>query len=142
MIKVLFLGENNLARSQMAEAFLNEIGGSQFEASSAGLHDEKRIVPTQICAVMEEVGLDLRAKESHSVFDYYKEERHFDVVISLCDRTAGQRCPVFPSTIVSLHWEFADPLATESDEAYQVARQVRDNIKLRIEEFIRVFQLM
>ena len=40
-IKVLFVCVHNSARSQMAEAFLNQICGGQFEAHSAGIEPGK-----------------------------------------------------------------------------------------------------
>ena len=39
--KVLFICIHNSARSQMAEAFLNQVCGGQFEAHSAGLEPGK-----------------------------------------------------------------------------------------------------
>jgi arsenate reductase len=42
--KILFVCIHNSARSQMAEAFLNEICGEGFEANSAGL-DTGRLNP-------------------------------------------------------------------------------------------------
>ena len=35
-VKVLFICVHNCARSQMAEAFLNQLAGDQFDAESAG----------------------------------------------------------------------------------------------------------
>jgi arsenate reductase len=45
-VRVLFVCGHNSARSQMAEAFLREIGGEAFEAESAGL---ELIKPLKCC---------------------------------------------------------------------------------------------
>ncbi|MEI6704526.1 MAG: arsenate reductase ArsC, partial [Deltaproteobacteria bacterium] len=53
-IKVLFVCIHNSARSQMAEAFLNQIAGDRFEAQSAGL--EPGTLNPLAVEVMKDVG--------------------------------------------------------------------------------------
>ncbi|HHT20225.1 MAG TPA: arsenate reductase ArsC [Tissierellia bacterium] len=142
MLRVLFLGTNNVSRSQMAEAFLNDLGRDSFVASSAGLGEADLTIPPIVTQVMKEIGYDLSQQSIDSVFDFFKDDRHFDIVISLCDSAASQKCPVFPSLMLSLRWQFRDPLDIEGDEAerLETTRQIRDDIKQRVQEFIHVFQ--
>lgn len=142
MLRVLFLGTNNATRSQMAETFLNDLGGQWFSASSAGIVDEEVPIPRLVLEVMQEKGYDLSDKTIDSVFDFFKNDRNFDIVISLCDPTNSQKCPVFPSLMLSLNWQFPDPLYLEGDEADRLSatRQIRDDIEQRIQEFIHVFK--
>ena len=53
MLRVLFLGTNNVSRSQMAEAFLNDLDRDSFVASSAGLGKADLTIPPIVTQVMK-----------------------------------------------------------------------------------------
>jgi len=83
--RVLFICVHNSARSQMAEAFLDEICGDQFEAHSAGL-EPGTLNPLAVEA-MREIGIDISQKQTQSVFDVFKSGELFSYVITVCDET-------------------------------------------------------
>ena len=133
---VLFVCVHNSARSQMAEAFLNQIGGNDFYAASAGL-EPGQINPLVIVA-MQEIGLDLTGKKTNDVFDFVKQGKQYDYVITVCDESAGERCPVFPGRAERLHWTFEDPSSFEGTDEQRLmrTRMVRDQIYQRICAFV------
>ncbi|CAG1772800.1 partial arsenate reductase, partial [uncultured bacterium] len=69
--------------------------------------------------------------------------RVYSYVITVCDETAAERCPVFPGSGTRLHWGFPDPgsLTGTRDEKLEKTRQIRDNIKRQVEAFLRNEQL-
>src|SRR4030042_2112208 len=93
-IRVLFVCTHNSARSQMAETFLNALGGGRFEAESAGL--EPRDINPLVIEVMKEVGFDLSNKRPNSVLDFFKQGRLYHHVIFVCDKRTEEQCPIFP----------------------------------------------
>src|SRR5438094_9478939 len=131
--KVLFICVHNSARSQMAEAFLNEICGHYFEADSAGL-EPGRLNPLAVEA-MREIGMDISQNQTQSVFDVFKSGELFAYVITVCDESSAERCPIFPGVTKRLHWSFPDPasLSGTPDERLAGARKIRDQIRARIE---------
>jgi arsenate reductase len=131
--KVLFICVHNSARSQMAEAVLNDICGDYFEAHSAGL-DPGTLNPIAVEA-MREVGIDISQKETQSVFDVFKSGELFAYVITVCDETSAERCPIFPGVTTRLHWSFPDPAALTGTNKDRLAgtREIRDQIRERIE---------
>lgn len=137
MKKVLFVCIHNSARSQMAEAFLNAMGTTRFEAESAGL--EKGMLNPLVVEVMREAGIDISQNETKTVEEFLGKGKRCDYVITVCDETSAEQCPVFPGTAFRLHWSFADPSRFRGSEAEKIeqTRHVRDEIKKRIEEFIR-----
>ena len=92
--KVLFVCVHNSARSQMAEAWLNHFGGEQFEAESAGL--SPGTLNPLVVKVMQEVGIDISHKKTQAVFDLFQTGRLFKYVITVCDETSAEKCPIFP----------------------------------------------
>jgi arsenate reductase len=133
--KVLFVCIHNSARSQMAEAFLNQICSGEFEAQSAGI-EPGRLNPN-VVAVMNEIGIDISGNQTKAAFDVLKSGQMFSYVITVCDEASAERCPIFPGVAKRLHWSFADPSGFRGaqSEILEKTREVRDTIKEKIEQW-------
>jgi arsenate reductase len=133
--KVLFVCIHNSARSQMAEAFLNQICGEEFEAHSAGLEPGK--LNPIVAEAMQEAGIDISGNQTKAVFDFIKSGEIFAYVITVCDETSAERCPVFPGVTTRLHWSFPDPSKFQGSHEEKLAqtREVRDTIKAKVENW-------
>lgn len=136
-IKVLFVCVTNSARSQMAEAYMNHLDGDSFEAESAGF--EPGIINPVVVKVMKETGIDISGNKTKSVFGLYKQGRIYDFVITVCDAENAERCPLFPGIVKRLNWSFEDPASFKGtpEEILSRTKQVRDKIKLDVENFIK-----
>jgi len=134
--KILFVCIHNSARSQMAEAFLKKCGGEAFEAESAGL--EPGTLNPNVVTVMQEVGIDLTGKSTQAVFDLFQHGHLYHAVITVCDKKAAERCPIFPGNVKRIPWSFRDPSAFKGskEEILQHTREVRDEIEQKIKDFI------
>jgi arsenate reductase len=126
--RILFICIHNSARSQMAEAWLNAICGEEFEAHSAGLE-------AGTVEAMAEVGIDISGKDTQRVFDLWKSGPVFAYVVTVCDESSAEQCPIFPGPTKRLHWSFPDPsaLTGTAEEKLAGMRKVRDQIRARIE---------
>ncbi|PYK97731.1 MAG: arsenate reductase ArsC [Verrucomicrobia bacterium] len=135
-IKVLFVCVHNSARSQMAEAYLNHFGEGRFEAESAGL--EPGTLNPRVVQVMKEDSINISGNRTKSVFDLVKRGETFDYVVTVCDETSAEKCPVFPGATKRLHWSFADPSSLTGTEAEQLqrTREIRDQIESRVKRWI------
>ena len=91
-----------------------------------------------VVEVMKEVGIDISPNKTKSVFDFYKQGKQYDYVITVCDESQSGACPVFPGKGDRLHWSFADPSKFEGthEEKLEQTRKVRDAIKRKIEKWI------
>jgi len=138
---VIFICIHNSGRSQMGEGFLRALAGDRFEAASAGI--ETGALNPLVVKAMAEVGVDISrqyAKTAQSVID---AGRKFDTVITVCDETAAERCPLFPGRGTNpaaerLHWGFPDPSALTGTDEEQLAgiRPIRDAIQAKIEQWL------
>jgi arsenate reductase len=136
--RVLFVCIHNSARSQMAEAFLNQMCGEQFEAHSAGLEPGK--LNPMVVEAMREIGHDLSGNQTKAVDDIIKSGQTFSYAITVCDQASAERCPIFPGTTTRLHWSFADPSSFQGTHEEKLAqtREVRDMIRKKVEQWCGV----
>lgn len=137
-VRVLFLCTQNSARSQMAEAFLRQVGGNRFEAHSAGL--EPAPIHPYTYQVMAEVGIDLLAQGHRSkslITEYFDQQVHLGYLITVCGNAEAQ-CPIYPWGGVREYWGLDDPAAFAGTPAAQLAkfREVRDLIAERVKLFV------
>lgn len=119
----------------MAEAWLNQICGEFFEARSAGL--EPGTLNPLAVEVMREAGIDISKKETRAVFDVFKTDEVFAYVITVCDESSAEKCPIFPAPATRLHWSFPDPsqLTGTPDEKLALVREIRDQIRAKIDNW-------
>jgi arsenate reductase len=138
-LNVLFVCVHNSARSQMAEAYLKKLGGDKFEVESAGI--EKGTLNPIAVEVMKEDGIDISHNSTKSVFDLFKEGKTYLYVITVCDKSAADKCPYFPGMNKRILWNFDDPSSFKGthEEKLQQTRAVRDNIKQAVKEFVNGF---
>jgi arsenate reductase len=123
---VLFVCVHNAGRSQMAAAFLRQLGGDHVTVLSAGSTPADEVNPAVI-EVMSEFGIDLRAEKPKLLTVDAVEES--DVVITM---GCGDACPVFPGKRY-LDWKLDDPAGLPADGI----RPIRDDIRQRVEALVR-----
>jgi len=127
------------ARSQMAEAFLKKYGGDLFEVESAGLEPGK--LNPVVVEVMKDTGIDILQNKTESVFDFYKQGKPYNYVITVCDESQSERCPIFPGIAQKLHWGFPDPspFTGSQEEKLKKTKEVRDQIEGKVKDWLKSF---
>jgi protein-tyrosine-phosphatase/DNA-binding transcriptional ArsR family regulator len=129
LARVLFLCTGNSARSQIAEALLEQLSGGAVSAASAGSHP-KPLHPNAV-RVMRARGIDLSRRRSKPLTEF--AEDHFDYVISLCDRVR-EVCPEFPGAPRLIHWSTPDPAREPGtdDETLPAFERTANELRTRI----------
>jgi ArsR family transcriptional regulator, arsenate/arsenite/antimonite-responsive transcriptional repressor / arsenate reductase (thioredoxin) len=133
--RVLFLCTGNSARSQMAEALLQQQTDNTVDAFSAGSHPS-RLHPNAVRA-MRERGIDIAGRRTKHLDEFVGQR--FDYVVTLCDRVR-EICPEFPGPSVAMHWSTADPSAAgeSNGTTYPAFLRTADELATRIRFFVRL----
>jgi arsenate reductase len=127
---VLFLCVHNAGRSQMAAGWLRHLAGDRVDVFSGGSDPGDRVNPAAVEA-MREVGIDIAGEHPKPWTD--DVVRAVDVVVSM---GCGDACPVLPGKRYE-DWELRDPAGQPLD----VVREVRDDIRQRVEELVASLDL-
>jgi arsenate reductase len=137
IFNVLVLCTGNSARSIMAESIFNRLGRDRLRAYSAGSHPTGQVNP---------LTLELLRKNGHPVEELHSKSwekfsapdaMSMDFIITVCDKAAGETCPMWPGQPITAHWSFADPAAIEGTETQQ--RQAFERIYRDIAGRIQLF---
>jgi arsenate reductase len=128
----LFLCTRNSARSIIAEALTNRWGEGRFRGYSAGSMPKGEVHPLALRALAE-AGVPAAGLASKR-WDTFAQPGApaMDFVITLCDQSAGEACPIWPGRPITAHWGLPDPGAVEGS--------ARDRLRA-FEETLRVLEV-
>ena len=129
-VHLLFLGARSGCRSHMAEGFAKGLAPAEVVVSGADI--EPRKVHPGTVQVMREVGIEITEERDGGLADL--ETSAVDVVICLTEG-ATVACSILPGAPAVVRWEIEDPLASDSEPSLDKFRQVRDEIRRRVEDF-------
>lgn len=141
-LNVLFLCTHNSARSILAEATLNHIGGGRFRAYSAGSSPRDNQQPNPLgLQALQSVGIATTGLRSKSWDEFAAPGApQMDLIITVCDNAAGEVCPIWPGHPATAHWGYADPSEVQGTDAQRLEafRQTLLAIKRRIELLVNL----
>ncbi|HEX6592433.1 MAG TPA: arsenate reductase ArsC [Moraxellaceae bacterium] len=139
---VLFLCTGNSARSILAEVALNLLGHGRFRAYSAGSRPLGQVNPYAL-EIAVTLGYPLTSLSSKSWEHFSGNAPAMDIIITVCDKAAGETCPVWPGHPATAHWGFADPATVRGsdgekrkaflDTFHQVRGKVQQLVDLPLE---------
>lgn len=105
-MRVLFMCTANSCRSILCEAMFNHLAPAGFEALSAGSFPRGQVLPRSLLTLQQAgistAGLSSKGNEAFAA-------NPPDIVITVCDKAAGEACPVFFGPALKAHWSLADP---------------------------------
>ena len=126
METVVFACVHNAGRSQMAAALFNELADpSKARAISAGTQPGERVHP-EVVEAMREAGIDLDGVVPQELTEDLA--RQAQVLVTMGCRDA---CPVVPGARVE-DWPLLDP----KGQPLEIVRQIRDDIRAKVEDLI------
>lgn len=133
-MKILFLCTANSCRSILCEAVFNHMAPQGMQAYSAGSQPKGEVHPLSL-KTLEKAGISTAGLFSKSSDAH--EDLAPEFVITVCDKAAGEACPVFFGTAVKGHWGLADPSDLHgTPEQVQVAFDATlEQIKTRLKAF-------
>lgn len=135
---VLFICTHNSARSIMAEAILNQMGRNRFRAFSAGSQPAGQVHPLAI-ELLERNKMDTSGVRSKNWDEFAQSDAPpMDFVLTVCDKAAGEVCPVWPGQPMTAHWGVEDPSSVEG--TLEERKKAFSNAFVMLNRRIAIFQ--
>lgn len=129
MKTVIFVCVHNSGRSQIAEAYFNQLAQGRAQALSAGTQPADKVNPT-VVAVMREAGINISGSQPKALTLEMVEKA--DRMITMgCGADAGGVCPA--NFIETEDWALDDPSGKTIDEV----RTIRDEINRKVAELVK-----
>jgi protein-tyrosine-phosphatase len=138
VFNVLFLCTGNSARSILAEVLLNNLGRGYFKAYSAGSHPAGQVNPFAI-ELLEKSRLPTEGLRSKSWEEFAATGApQLDFVFTVCDKAAGEVCPVWPGQPMTAHWGIEDPAAVQGgdEDKHKAFQNALTQLHRRISLFV------
>ena len=134
-MKVLFLCTANSCRSILSEAVFNHLAPVGMKAYSAGSQPKGEVHPLSL-KTLDKAGIATEGLYSKSSDEH--ESLAPDFVITVCDKAAGEACPVFFGPAVKAHWGLADPsdYRGSPEEVEAAFEATLERIKTRVQAFL------
>lgn len=134
---VLFLCTGNSARSIIAECVLNRRGTGSFRGFSAGSYPRGEVHPMAL-GLLRQLGYETAGLRSKSWDEFAKPDSpRLDFIFTVCDKAAGEVCPVWPGQPITAHWGVDDPAAFDGSDERK--REVFHRAYIELDERIRLF---
>ncbi|KAB0550705.1 arsenate reductase ArsC [Pseudomonas argentinensis] len=112
-MRVLFMCTANSCRSILSEALFNHLAPEGFTAVSAGSFPRGQVLPRSL-ATLERAGIATAGLSSKGNDAFAGDPP--DIVITVCDKAAGEACPVYFGPALKAHWGLEDPSEVRGDE--------------------------
>jgi arsenate reductase len=92
---------------------------------------------------MRELKIDISKNKTKNVFDFFRQGKFYNYVITVCDESSAEKCPIFPGVTKTIHWNFEDPSAFTGtyEEILDKTRIVRDQIMAKIQVWVEELRL-
>ncbi|AFN77614.1 protein tyrosine phosphatase [Stutzerimonas stutzeri DSM 10701] len=113
-MRVLFMCTANSCRSILSEAMFNHLAPAGFAAVSAGSFPKGQVLPRSL-ATLQQAGISIAGLSSKGN-DAFADNPP-DIVITVCDKAAGEACPLYFGPALKTHWGLEDPSDVVGDEA-------------------------
>ena len=121
---VLFVCNHNAGRSQMAQAFFEQLAPADVRAESAGSEPAREIWPTVVEA-MREVGIDIARRKPRKL--HREMQLHADWAVTM---GCGDICPYVPTMVEA--WDIEDPAGRPIEDV----REIRDTTAQHVRELV------
>jgi arsenate reductase len=113
------------------------MGKGKFKASSAGSHLAGAVHPMTL-QLLNELNYETAGLRSKNWDEFARPDSPpLDFVFTVCDKVAGEMCPVWPGQPITAHWSAADPAAFAGSE--EARRRFFLRIYTELENRIKIF---